>query len=128
MSALDEIDPRAVYPEDLHDNPDFTRIRAAISLAIAYRCGQVPDVHPRLHEAVNVAALELAKAERAAQADDHVEWHIEYADPGTSEWVRHARATGEEAARVAFNELRDADPAHQWRVVRIRVSETIEEW
>lgn len=129
MSALEDIDVLAVTKDDLDTNPDFDRLRWCISIAIVTRCGQIPHVHPRLHEAVNAAAIELAKAERAAAADDHVEWHVEYADDGDDvEWTKHVRAIGAEAAKAVVDELREADPAHMWRVVRIRVSETVEEW
>lgn len=94
------------------------------------RAGEVSDEDPYLPLARAVVDSEwLAARDRAAAADDHVEWHIEYADHvGEIVWTRHARATGAEAAEKATREFREADLRHQWRAVRVRVSETVEEW
>lgn len=123
---LEEIDPTAVYREDLRANPDFDRIRAAISITIGMRCGQVPDVHPRLHEAINAVSIELAQAQREGRGALHVEWHVEYGDPVNEGWTPHLRATGAEAARAALVELREADPKHRWRAVRHESFATVE--
>ena len=51
---------------ELTADPELDRIYATILTEIAWRCGQVPDVHPRLLEGVVAAARRLRAHDKAA--------------------------------------------------------------
>lgn len=57
-------------------------IRAVILWEIAWRCGQVPDLHPKLLEGIEVAARRLAAAQNDLLADAWDESH-----EATAEWA-----------------------------------------
>ncbi len=58
-------DDSPMMHDELLEDRVLDQIRGTILVAIATRCGQVPDVHPNLAAGINAAARSIAAAQHA---------------------------------------------------------------
>lgn len=56
-----------MFVEELAANPELARVRGLIVDEIGKRCGQIPDIHPRLLEGIESAARLIVRAEPTAK-------------------------------------------------------------